>query len=160
MMTTLNNRVSALFADPLQTVLSEIQPAFAWNGNGNGHGAALRKIAPLSLWEDAQAVYLEMDVPGIRLEDLDVAIHKGRLTIKGHRKATETVPEFSYQERFFGEFERSVMLDEWVDPTSIEATLRDGVLRLKLSKKPEAQRQKIAINYREGDDVKRIETSK
>lgn len=158
MMTTLHNRVSALFADPLQTVLSEIQPEFTWNGNGNG--ASLRKIAPLSLWEDAQAVYLEMDVPGIALEDLDVAIHKGRLTIKGQRKAAVPAPEFSYQERYFGEFERSVMLDEWVDPSSIEATLRDGVLHLKLSKKPEAQRQKIAINYRDGADVKRIETSK
>jgi HSP20 family protein len=120
----------------------------------------VRKIAPLSLWEDAQAVYLEMDVPGIPLEALDVAIHKGRLTIKGQRTAAAPAPEFSYQERYFGEFERSVMLDEWVDPTSIEATLRDGVLHLKLSKKPEAQRQKIAIIYSDGADVKRIETSK
>ena len=158
MMTTLHNRVSALFADPLQTVLSEIQPEFAWNGHGNG--SALRKMVPLSLWEDAQAVYLEMDVPGIGLEDLDVAIHKGRLTIKGQRKAAAPAPEFSYQERYFGEFERSVMLDEWLDPTSIEATLRDGVLSLKLAKKPEAQRQKIAVNYCDGADVKRIETAK
>lgn len=158
MMTTLNNRVSALFADPLQTVLSEIQPEFTWNGHGNG--AALTKMAPLSLWEDAQAVNLEMDVPGIALEDLDVAIHKGRLTIKGRRKAAAPAPDFTYQERYFGEFERSVMLNEWVDPTSIEATLRDGVLRLKLSKKPEAQRQKIAISYGDGADAKRIETSK
>ena len=156
MMTTLPNRVSALFADPLQTVFSQLQSEFAANGNGS----VLRKVAPLSLWEDPQAVYLEMDVPGIALEDLDVAIHKGRLTIKGHRKAAAPAPEFSYQERFFGEFERTVMLDEWVDSTSIEATLRDGVLQLKLSKKPEAQRQKIAINYCDGADAKRIETSK
>ena len=158
MMTTLHNRVSALFADPLQTVLSEIQPEFSWNGHSNGKGAALRAMAPLSLWEDAQAVYLEVDVPGIALEDLDVAIHKGRLTVKGQRKAAAPAPEFSYQERYFGEFERTVMLDEWVDPTSIEATLRDGVLHLKLSKKPEAQPQKIAIRNSEGDEVKRIET--
>jgi HSP20 family protein len=155
MMTTLPNRVSALFADPLQTVLSQLQPEFASDGNGS----ALRKIAPLSLWEDAQAVYLEMDVPGIALEDLDVTIHKGRLSIKGLRKSATPAPEFSYQERFFGEFERAVMLNEWVDPTTIEATLRDGVLRVKLSKKPEAQRQKIAINYCDGADAKRIEAS-
>ncbi|HUQ72062.1 MAG TPA: Hsp20/alpha crystallin family protein, partial [Planctomycetaceae bacterium] len=156
MMTTLPNRVSALFADPLQTVLSELQPEFAWNGNGT----ALRKIAPLSLWEDAQTIYLEMDVPGIALEDLEVAIHKGCLTIKGQRKAAAPAPQFAYQERYFGEFERSVMLDQWVDPTSIEATLRDGVLHLKLSKKPEARRQKVAINYCDGADMERIETSK
>jgi HSP20 family protein len=154
MMTTLNNRVSALFADPLQTVLSELQPEFAWGRNG----AAMRTIAPLSLWEDAQAIYLEMDVPGIALEDLDVAIHKGRLTIKAQRKPSAR--EFYHQERYFGEFERSVQLDEWVDPTSVEATLRAGVLYLKLSKKPEAQRQKIAIKYSDSGDMKRIETPK
>lgn len=158
MMTTLHNRVSALFADPFRTVLSELQPEFSWSSNG--HGAPLQKMAPLSLWDDAQAVYLEMDVPGIALEDLDVAIHKGRLTIKGQRKAAVPTPEFSYHERCFGEFERSVMLDESVDPSSIEATLRDGVLNLKLSKRPEAQRQKIAISYCDGSDVKRIESSK
>ena len=157
MMTTLQNRVSALFADPLQTVLSEIQPGFLWNGSGPE--ATVHKMAPLSLWEDAQSVYLEMDVPGIAIEDLDVAFHKGRLTIKGQRKAADPAPDFTYQERRFGEFERSVMLADWVDPSSIDATLRNGVLHVKLSKKPEAQRQKIAINYCDGNDVKRIESS-
>jgi HSP20 family protein len=91
---------------------------------------------------------------------LDVSVHKGRLTIKGQRKLATPGPEFAYQERFFGEFERSVLLDEWVDPNSIEASLRDGVLSLKLAKKPEAQRQPIAVSYGRGPDVKRIETSK
>ena len=151
MMTTLQNRVSALFADPLQ-----MDPGFSWPGDGE---SVLRKAAPLSVWEDDQSVYLQMDVPGIALEDLDVAIHKGRLTIRGQRKFPARLPQFSYQERYFGQFERSVLLGEWVDPGSIEADLRDGVLSLKLAKRPEAQRQKIAISYCGGPDLKRIETS-
>jgi HSP20 family molecular chaperone IbpA len=45
-----------------------------------------------------------------------------------------------------------------VDPNSIQATLRDGILHLTLSKRPEAQRQKVAITNGNGD-VKRIETA-
>jgi HSP20 family protein len=156
MMTTLHNRVSALFADPLQSLLNEIQPQFTPPANGNG-STWHKVVAPLSLWEDGEAVYLEMDLPGFALEDLDVAIHKGRLTIKGQRKAPHPVPQFAYQERFFGEFERSVMLDEWVDPSGIEAQLRDGVLRLRIGKKPEAQRQQIAVNYSGVSEAKRID---
>jgi HSP20 family protein len=154
MMTTLPNRVSALFADPLQTVFGDVPLDFSWTANGT----FLRRVAPLSLWEDGEAVYIEMDVPGIALEDLDVAVHKGRLTIKGQRKVPAASAEFTYQERFFGEFERSVMLDEGVDCSSIEAHLRDGVLRLRLAKKPEAQRQRIAVHYGNGAEARRIES--
>ena len=152
MMTTLQNRVSALFADPLQ-----MEPGFPGLGNGNG---VQRKVAPLSIWEGDQSVYLELDVPGIALEDLAVVIYKGCLTIKGRREFPAPLPDFSYQERFFGEFKRSVFFNDWVDPNSIEASLRNGVLSLKLAKKPEAQRQTVAISYGEGPDVKRIEKSK
>lgn len=157
-MTTLQNRVSALLADPFQTVFNEFQPGAVWNGNGSR--SSPQKVAPFSVWEDGQSFHLTMDVPGIALEDLDVSINKGRLTIKGQRKFPDPSPDFSYREQFFGEFERTIMLQEWLDPASIEATLQHGVLHLTLAKKPEAQRQKIAINYCDGSDVKRIETSK
>jgi HSP20 family protein len=101
-----------------------------------------------------------MDVPGIALADLDVSVENGKLTIKGERKAAERTSDYLHEERFFGQFERTVALNEWVDPSTIEATLSDGVLHLKLSKKPEAKRQKVSINYCDGSDAKRIETSK
>ena len=158
MLTTLPNRVSALFADPFQTVLRDFNREFPWSGNGSAE--AVRKVAPLSMWGDGNAIYIDMDVPGIALADLDVAMEEGKLTIRGQRKAAERTSEFMHEERFFGQFERTVALNEWVDPSTIEATLSDGVLHLKLSKKPEAQRQKVAINYCDGSDAKRIETSK
>lgn len=158
MLTTLPNRVSALFADPFQTVFHKFDGGFPWNNEGNG--AVLRKVAPLSLWSDGNAVFIDMDVPGVALADLDVSVENGKLTIRGQRKAVERSSENVHEERFFGEFERTVALNEWVDPSTIEATLRDGVLHLKLSKKPEAQRQKVAINYGDGSDAQRIETSK
>ena len=153
MMTTLPNRVSALFADPLQTVFSEMNSTAPWNRDKE----LPRTIAPLCLWEDANAFFVEMDVPGLNEEDLDISIHKGHLTIKGVRKAAPQSTGSCYHERQFGEFERSVLIDEWVDPKSVEATLQDGVLRLKFAKKPESQHQRIAINHGANGRSKRIE---
>lgn len=111
----------------------------------------------MSLWQDENAVYIEMDVPGIALSDLSVVVENGKLMIRGERKSVDRPSEFLHEERFFGQFERTVALNEWADPSSIEATLRDGVLSIKLSKKPEAKRQHVAINYCNGTDAKKIE---
>ena len=151
MLTTLPNRVSAMFADPIQTVFREFEREFPWSDNGE------RKAAPLSVWDDTSAVHIEMDVPGIALGDLDVSVEKGKLTIRGERKAPDRSPGYLHEERCFGQFERTIMLNEWVDSSTVEASLHDGVLYLKLAKRPEAQPQKIAI--RNGADSKRLEAS-
>jgi HSP20 family protein len=150
MLTTRPNRVSAMFADPIQTVFREFEREFPWSDNGD-------RKAPMSFWADESAVHIEMDVPGIALDDLDVSVEKGRLTIRGERKASDRTSGYLHEERYFGQFERSLILSEWVDPATVEATLCDGVLHLKLAKRPEAQSQKIAI--RKGDESKRLEAS-
>lgn len=154
MLTALPNRLSAMFADPVQAVFREIDREFPWGENGT----LPRNVAPLSMWDDGTAVYLEMDVPGIPLADLDVSVEKGKLTIRGERKPREGTPAALREERFFGQFERNLVLNDWVDPTTIEATLRDGVLNIKLLRKPESQRQRISIRNN-SDEAKRLEAS-
>lgn len=157
MLTTLPNRVSALFADPFNTVFRNLDRDFSAHYGANS--PAQRKVAPLSLWSDADVVHLELDVPGIALADLSVSVENGILSIRGTRKAIEHQSEPIHEERFFGEFERNVSLNDSVDPSTIEATLRDGVLHLKLSKKREAQRQQVTINYCDSSSGKRLEPS-
>lgn len=154
MLTTQPNRVSALFADPFETVLRELDGKFPWGGHGNGFSQ--QSFAPLSMWEDESAYHIDVDVPGIALADLDVSMEQGTLTIRGERKAPDR-QEFLRQERAHGQFERIIALNEWVDPGTIQAALQDGVLHLTLSKKPECQRQKIDIRYGGAPDAKRIE---
>lgn len=157
MLTTLSNRVSAFLSDPFEAAFREFDRD--WNGTRRWTFLEARKVAPLSMWEDDESVYIEMDVPGIALRDLDVSVQNGKLTIRGERKVAAQPSEYMHDERFFGQFERTVALNEWVDPEHIEATLSDGVLHLKLAKKPEAQRHKIAITYCGEADAKRIEAS-
>lgn len=155
MLTTLPNRVSALFADPFQTVFRELDREFPVSATVG----VWRKVAPLSMWEDGDSVCVQMDVPGIALADLEVYVENGKLTVRGERKAIERPSEPMHEERYFGQFERTIALSDWVDPQTVEATLTNGVLQLKLSKKPESRRHKIAIHHSNGSDSKRIETS-
>lgn len=145
MLTGVPNRVSALFAHPLHSVLRELNRDLP-----RASKQQTTHLPALSLWEDAGAIHVEVDVPGVALADLDVSMEKDKLTIRGERKPGERSADFVYDERSFGQFERTVTLQEGVDPAAIEAVLRDGVLHLKLTKKPQALRQKVTIQYADG----------
>jgi HSP20 family protein len=99
---------------------------------------------PLSVWSDEERFHVEADLPGVRAQDVDVSILKDVLTIRAGRAAEEG-RRYAYNSRAFGRFERSLTLPEAVDPESVEARMSDGVLRLSLRKRPEAQIRKIEV---------------
>ena len=103
------------------------------------------RTCPLSLWHDEQRVYIRADVPGYTSDDLDLQFDDGKLWIRGERRLSEDHPKFEHNERYFGKFERAVVLSDIVDTESIDAELQDGVLTITLTKRPEAQPRSIAI---------------
>ena len=115
-------------------------------------------VAPLTLWEDDKKVYLEFDMPGFSLDDVDLTIEAGVLYLRGERKVPESCGKCWCNERTFGLVERSVRLSETVDCDSINAEFRDGVLAIEFQKKPEAVPAKIAIKH--GGDAKKLEAKK
>ena len=85
--------------------------------------------------------------PGIEPSAIDVQLEKGTLTIAGERKAP-AVPEKAnvhINERFAGNFRRVITLPDDVDPDSIDAKFRDGMLHIAIQRKQEAQPRRIAI---------------
>ena len=92
-----------------------------------------------------QNVYVEVEVPGLCRDDLEVVVHQGVLRIWGERKATEDSRNYWYNERSFGRFERLITLPDVVDSETIDAEMHDGILSVKLMKRPEAQPKKVAI---------------
>jgi HSP20 family protein len=82
---------------------------------------------------------LHADLPGIKQEELDIAIDKDVLTIRGERKLDRQ------GERPAGAFSRSFSLPKTVDVEKIGASLKDGVLTLTLPKRPEAQPRQIKV---------------
>ena len=86
----------------------------------------------------------------MKQEDIDITLDKNLLKITAERKAPEGERKYWHQERAFGKVQRVVSLPETVATDNVEADFRDGVLSIRLAKKPEVQPKKIAIR---GGDV-------
>lgn len=106
-------------------------------------------FAPAFEIKETKNGYLfKADVPGVKLQDIDVSYAGNRLTITGKREAEKQEKTDTYYtyERSYGSFTRAFTMPEGVDPNGIHADLRDGVLTIDVPKKAEAQPKKIAVS--------------
>lgn len=101
----------------------------------------------IDLYEKEDAFIIRAELPGVKLEDVDVSMTGDTLTIKGERKPPEDVKEEEYEccEVCYGSFSRSIVLPKATEVDKIESTLQNGILEVRLPKVPEAQPTKIAI---------------
>ena len=96
----------------------------------------------------ADGVEVYVFAPGLDQEKLDLTIQQSLLTISGECPSVQPKESRSHLgERFSGKFHRSIALPENIDPDSAVATYRDGVLRIRLSRKAESRARKIEINH-------------
>jgi HSP20 family protein len=103
----------------------------------------LRPFPALNLWEDAERVFAEAEMPGLRMDDLEISIQGNELAIKGRRAPLEGDNlVYHRRERGTGEF---VTLPLDVDADRVEATLKDGVLTIVMPKAETARVRKIAV---------------
>jgi HSP20 family protein len=97
--------------------------------------------------ENHDTIRFIADVPGVRREDIDIAVSGNRLIVSGHRE-TETQTEDDHVlvfEREQGQFSRSFTLPDNVDLDHITSELRDGVLSIVAPMKEGARSRKIPI---------------
>ncbi len=108
-------------------------------------------VPAVDVYEDKENIVIEVEVPGMKEEDLKVTLENNTLTISGERKFEKEEKDKNYyrMERAYGSFSRSFMLPENVDTKGIKAKYKDGVLILTLPKKAEAKPQSIAIEKEE-----------
>jgi HSP20 family protein len=102
---------------------------------------------PAGIWEDENAYHVELDVPGIQRENVDVTLDKGTLTITVERKHEETDNSRKgwREERYYGKVTRSFTMPDTIDADSISAEMNNGVLHVSVTKSPAAQPRKIEI---------------
>ncbi len=102
---------------------------------------------PVNVWEDEQRIFIEAEVPGMKLDDLDLTVNGDEVTIKGERKQDETDGvSYHRQERGVGTFSRVVHLPTAVDVEKVAANLNAGVLTITLPKAQEVLPRKIKVN--------------
>ena len=86
-------------------------------------------------------------VAGARPEDLDVSATREILTIQGKRRDFTQIDESSYfhKELYWGNFSRTILMPDEIDPEDCDVSLRNGVLTIKLAKLDKERVQKLRI---------------
>ncbi len=102
----------------------------------------------LDVYQTESDVVIKSTVAGISSDDIDITITNDMLTVKGVRSRDEEVrPEdYYYQECYWGPFSRSVILPADVEADLIKATLKNGILTIRLPKSEKVKTKKISIN--------------
>jgi HSP20 family protein len=143
MVGTLKPRWSFVLPRAAESVQRDMDQMFEhFFGNG---GQAAAYYAPASLWEEEHCWKVEVDLPGVKQEDVDLTVEKNSLRITADRKGPSDERKFWHQERAYGRIDRLITLPETVDAEGITAELKDGVLALTLNKRPESQPRKIQV---------------
>jgi len=108
----------------------------------------------LNVGTSADAVEIYAFAPGIDPASIDVSVDKGLLAISGERQAQGAKPSGSTgseernayaNERFTGRFRRVVALNEDADPGRVEATYRNGVLKIVVPKRESSKPRQIQV---------------
>jgi HSP20 family protein len=92
--------------------------------------------------ETEKAYEITAELPGIDQKNVEVNLANGGITIKGEKKeeSEEKKKDYYVSERRYGSFERYFALPDGVDSDKIEATFKNGVLKVTLPKTAEAQK--------------------
>jgi HSP20 family protein len=103
---------------------------------------------PLNVWEEGEFLKIEAEMPGVKLEDIDVSFDNGELTLKGEKKfePKENVP-MHRRERVYGTFVRTLTVPWEVVAEQVTAELKDGILTITLPKAEAAKPRKVAVKY-------------
>lgn len=100
----------------------------------------------LDAWETPQAVHVEVDLPGVLVDQIDVQVQDDELVLKVERQdAPREGDQWLRRERGVGAFSRTFALPVRVDAGAVQAQLEHGVLHVTLPKAKEVQPRSIEV---------------
>ncbi len=124
----------ALFEDTLNRFFSEPTAARPW-------------CPAVDISENENALVLSADIPGVRMEEIEIKLEHGTLTLSGAREFQKQDEKGGYHriERSYGKFQRAFSLPDTVDAEKVEAAFDNGVLTITLPKKEVAKPRTIKV---------------
>jgi len=101
----------------------------------------------MDLYEDADALYVQAELPGMKKDQIELSLQDGMLTLSGERKLEEPGDgvEIYRSERFSGRFHRTLALHVPVEVDKVKATYQDGILAVTLPKAEVAKPRQIQV---------------
>jgi HSP20 family protein len=111
-------------------------------------GEERRTFSPaVDIYEDHDAIVVRAEVAGVKPEDVTISVENNVLTISGERKLERKEEREGYHriESVYGSFTRSFVLPESVKADEVEAEMNEGILMLRIPKKPEVAPKRIQV---------------
>ncbi len=118
-----------------------------WTGR-NRQVSEMMNVA-MDVAETNQAFEIKMDLPGVKVDDVEIQIDNNTLTVRGQRFEESEVKDEEKQyhrvERYSGSFARSIVLPTAVNEDETAAEFKDGVLKIVVPKNEDAKPRKIKV---------------
>ena len=102
----------------------------------------------VDVYQTEEDIIIKSTIAGVTVDDIDISLTKDMATIKGKRHPDETIDQddYYYQELYWGPFSRSIILPEDVDVEKANASMRNGILTLRLPKLARSRMKKVKIS--------------
>jgi HSP20 family protein len=123
-----------LFEDAVTRMMSEPRTSRPWS-------------PAVDIVETEDELIVKADLPDVRLEDIDVRVENGTLSLKGERKFEKELADKGYHriERSYGSFMRSFSVPSSVDTEKVSADYKNGLLTVTLPKKEAAKPKQVKV---------------
>ena len=144
-------RANRLFDLPelnmFDSVLDEFGVPRAYKAVPRAYKKDAQWLPKIDISENETAFEVRAEVPGIDKKDIDITLSEGLLTIKGEKKVEneEKNEKYHMRESGYGSFSRSFQLSSDVENERIEASYKDGVLKISLPKAEAAAPKRIEV---------------
>jgi HSP20 family protein len=130
--------------DEFDRFFREVQPLAPNRQNAMGFDMAV------DVYEDGKDIVAEMNVPGLKGEDIDVEVEDSYLRISGRREEVQEKKEKNHYAKEIrrGSFERVVQLPDAVEQELVSAEYKDGVLKVVMPKREKTADKKVKVQVR------------
>jgi len=126
--------------------IKEGKPSFAKATEGKEKWFESEGQLAIDVYQTENELIVQSAIAGVKPENLDISIERDVLTVKGIRqKPLEETGDYFAQECYWGPFSREVILPVEVDPGRVEATMKEGILTIRIPKILRERKRKIAI---------------
>jgi HSP20 family protein len=117
----------------------------SWSRFG-GPGISGAGFTPLVDIEETDDAYVaELDLPGVRRDDVNVELSGRRLVVRGERKEKERKGVLRSRTRWVGQFHYEIALPGEIDPEKVEARMGEGTLEVRVPKALADRARKISV---------------
>jgi len=118
---------------------------------GNPGTVARPAAMPLDAWRDGDVFVVELDLPGVDPESIDVDVERNVLTVTAERPTLGDQQQLLAAERPRGVFSRQLVLGDTLDTERVDASYASGVLALRIPVAEKAKPRKIGVSHADSD---------